>query len=100
MTGRLSFGPLALVQTLAYRQSSLRAGSRGGAGATAAAGGVWPGDAAAGAPGAAAVPRPRPPGPPAAQGAPNGSALRTPSHLGAACGARHRFSPMGGAANG
>jgi len=40
MTGRLSFGEVALVQTLAYRQSSLRAGSRGGAAA-----GVCPGAA-------------------------------------------------------
>src|SRR3989441_6140735 len=84
MTGRLSFGVVALVQTLAYRQSSLRAGSRGGAAA-----GVCPG----------AAPRP-PTGAPAAHGAPKASALRTPSHFAAGCGARHRFSPRGGAAYG
>src|SRR5213594_2639807 len=87
MTGRLSFGELALVQTLAYRQSSLRAGSRGGA----AAAGACPG----------APPLPRPPaGAPAAHGAPKASALRTPSHLAAGRGARHRLSPRGGAAYG
>ena len=37
---------------------------------------------------------------PAVHGAPNASALRTPSHLAAGCGARQRFSPSGGAANG
>src|SRR5262245_25969500 len=34
------------------------------------------------------------------QGAPNASPARTPSHLAAGCGARQRFSPVGGAANG
>jgi hypothetical protein len=34
------------------------------------------------------------------QGAPNPAADRTPSHFGAGCGARHRFSPIGGAAKG
>ena len=32
--------------------------------------------------------------------APNASAVQTPSHFAAASGARHRFSPVGGAANG
>src|SRR5580704_5616574 len=105
MTGRFSFGPLALVQTLAYKQSSLRAGSRGGAWGAAAAGGVCAGDAAVAPPGAAPRPPPRPapprpPAPPAAHGAPNASAFRTPYHFAAGCGARHRFSPSGAAANG
>src|SRR5262245_11582369 len=34
------------------------------------------------------------------QGAPNASAFLTPSHFATGCGARHRFSPSGGAANG
>src|SRR5262245_40261329 len=95
MTGRLSPALLALVQTLRYKQSSDRAGSRGGAAGAAGA--------CAAAPGAAAPrpPPPRPgPGAPAAHGAPNASALRTPSHLATGCGAFHRFSPSGGAANG
>src|SRR5580765_6903062 len=90
MTGRLSFGELALVQTLRYRQSSLRAGSRGGAAAAGGCAGAAP-----------RAPPPRPPkGAPAAHGAPNASALRTPSHFATGCGARHRFSPTGGAAYG
>jgi len=46
------------------------------------------------------LPPPRPPNaaPPDVHGAPKASALRTPSHLAAGCGARHRFSPSGGAA--
>src|SRR6185436_7755208 len=97
MTGRLSLADAALVQTLAYRQSSARAGSRGG---TTTAAVTCPGLAAA-APGA---PGPRPPRPaggaPAAHGAPKASALRTPSHFAAGCGAFQRLSPSGGAANG
>src|SRR6185369_12834047 len=89
MTGRLSPGDAALVHTLAYRQSSLRAGSRGGTGAA----GGWPGAAPR------APPRPGN-GAPAEHGAPKAVALRTPSHFAAGCGARHRFSPRGGAANG
>src|SRR5215831_12196138 len=90
MTCRLSLAELALVQTFRYRQSSLRAGSRGGAAS-----------AGAGPRPAPRAPPPRPPnGAPAAQGAPKAFALRTPSHLAAGCGARHRFSPRGGAAYG
>src|SRR5262245_20018323 len=96
MTGRLSLGDAALVHTLAYRQSSARAGSRGG---STTAGATCPGGGAPAGP-----PGPRPPRPaggaPAAHGAPNASALRTPSHFAAGCGAFHRFSPSGGAANG
>src|SRR3954466_2485411 len=89
MTGLLSPAEAALVQTLAYRQSSLRAGSRAGAGA------------AGGRPGAAPRAPPRPGnGAPAVHGAPKAVALRTPSHFAAGCGARHRFSPSGGAAKG
>ena len=90
MTGRLSLGESALVQTLAYRQSSLRAGSRGGAGRSRRLAG------------SARHGRRRVPGngAPAVHGAPKAWRLRTPSHFAAGCGARHRFSPSGGAANG
>src|SRR5215831_12261422 len=96
MTGRLSPADFALVHTFRYRQSSLRAGSRGGAGATAGAGAAPRSPPRAPRPG---PPRPKPAGPDV-HGAPNASALRTPSHFAAGCGARHRFSPVGGAANG
>src|SRR5262245_3171411 len=89
MTGRLSPADLALVHTFAYRQSSLRAGSLGEAGVV----GAFP----------PRPPRPAPPRPaagPDVHGAPNASALRTPSQRAGGCGARHRFSPSGGAANG
>src|SRR3954471_12604510 len=75
MTGNFAAPEAAAVQTLIYRQSSL-VGGGGGAPA-----------------------RPPPP-PPCMQRGPKTSALRTPSHFAAGCGAFQRSGPTGGAAYG
>src|SRR5688572_21884426 len=73
MTGRRSLEESAAVQTFKYRQSSLVGGGAFAFG---------------------------PPAPPCVQRGAYSVAVLTPDHFATGCGARQRFAPTGGAANG